>query len=252
MIEVAVMSNFIFLQEEWPNLMESAQNAEKHVNKDPVTCCFYSRYTLENMVKWIYANDSYLEHPGKRMLGSLVNAPKFKELLQLGIFDKIQIIQKKGNAAVHGEDVSPGDSLQVLKELHHVLYWFYRTYRSVPEIEDVLFDLDLIPEEPSTPTKQISELEKQLAEKEEQLKAQELKIKKTQQELINHYLKIRENKVRNQKAPDPHNYNEKETREYLIDILLQEAGWDVHAENALFLFQARPRKFWLVGEHLLH
>ena len=57
------MSNFTFLQQDWPELYETAREAEQNVNSAPRTSCFYARRSLERAVKWLYANDSYLKQP---------------------------------------------------------------------------------------------------------------------------------------------------------------------------------------------
>jgi len=57
------LSNFTFLQSDWPELYETAREAEQNVNSAPRTSCFYARRSLERAVKWLYANDSYLKQP---------------------------------------------------------------------------------------------------------------------------------------------------------------------------------------------
>jgi type I restriction enzyme, R subunit len=57
------MSNFTFLKTDWPELYETAREAEQNVNGAPRTSCFYARRSLERAVKWLYANDSYLKQP---------------------------------------------------------------------------------------------------------------------------------------------------------------------------------------------
>ena len=41
------MSQFVFLQREWPAVFDSAARAEVSVHGDPRTACFYARRTLE-------------------------------------------------------------------------------------------------------------------------------------------------------------------------------------------------------------
>jgi hypothetical protein len=55
------VSNVTFLQQDWPELYETAREAEQNVNSAPRTSCFYARRSLERAVKWLYANDSYLK-----------------------------------------------------------------------------------------------------------------------------------------------------------------------------------------------
>ncbi len=47
------MSNFTFLQSDWPDLYETAREAEQNVNSTPRTYCFYARRSLERAVKWL-------------------------------------------------------------------------------------------------------------------------------------------------------------------------------------------------------
>ena len=51
------MSNFTFLQAEWPEVYEAAKKAEEAVHPDPRTACFYARRALELAVGWAYRSD---------------------------------------------------------------------------------------------------------------------------------------------------------------------------------------------------
>ena len=57
------MSNFAFLQTEWPLLHESAAKAEALVHADARAACFYARRTLELAVAWLYKHDRGLRLP---------------------------------------------------------------------------------------------------------------------------------------------------------------------------------------------
>lgn len=76
------MSNFIFLKTDWPELYETAREAEQNVNSAPRTSCFYAQRSLERAVKWLYANDSYLKQPYADNLAALINEPTFREYLK--------------------------------------------------------------------------------------------------------------------------------------------------------------------------
>jgi type I restriction enzyme, R subunit len=52
-----MQTNFIFLQNEWPELLESAIEAEKAALSAPGTSAFSSRFALEQGVFWLYDND---------------------------------------------------------------------------------------------------------------------------------------------------------------------------------------------------
>lgn len=57
------MSNFTFLNNDWPELYETAREAEQNVASTPLSHRLYARRSLERAVKWLYANDSYLKQP---------------------------------------------------------------------------------------------------------------------------------------------------------------------------------------------
>ena len=51
------MSNFAFIQAEWPLMYESAMRVEETANTDARTSCFYARRTLEMAVAWLEQDD---------------------------------------------------------------------------------------------------------------------------------------------------------------------------------------------------
>ncbi|MBW4643001.1 MAG: DUF4145 domain-containing protein [Goleter apudmare HA4340-LM2] len=48
------MSQFTFLQAEFPAIYESANKAFSAAHPDPCTACFYARRALELTVNWLY------------------------------------------------------------------------------------------------------------------------------------------------------------------------------------------------------
>jgi len=246
------MSNFTFLSQ-WEDIQSSAQSAEKIARIDPRTSCFHSRRTLELAVKWMYRYDKWLKQPYDDKLSSLIHDPAFKNSLPAGLIYKLTAIQKTGNLAVHSDvKIYERDSLQLLKELHHFLYWFYRTYsiESSAANKNQVFSVDKIPLHVSVDAavaqsaKKLRELSALLEEQDkkavEALEEKERQNKLLQQQLDELQVKIAEAKIENQQSlqahPDRHDYNEAETRQYLIDQYLREAGWDL--SNAAFVGKA--------------
>lgn len=243
------MSNFDFLSE-WPELEENAKKAEANVNADPRSSCFYSRYTMERMVKWMYEFDDWLASNKPKYdnsLQTLVSETEFKRSLGRAVFPKIKSVQKQGNDAVHSErKINPPDSTYVLKELHHILYWFYRTYTGQSPVIDQVFDLRKIPLTVQidanlvmNSAKKIKVLEKQLIERDQAnqkaLEAERLKNRELQAAFNALQAQVGMQKASNvqffQTHKDPHDYNEAETRKHLIDQYLIEAGWNLNDAN---------------------
>jgi type I restriction enzyme R subunit len=233
------MSNFTFLKNDWPELYETAREAEQNVNSAPRTSCFYARRSLERAVKWLYANDSYLKQPYADNLAALIHEPTFRENLEPCLFPKILTIQKIGNLAVHSDKpINSSDSLHTLKELFHVLYWLARSYSpSAATIGKPLFDITRIPQKDSAVadrnTEQLAKLQAEQTEKDARLAAREAELARTIEEIAALKAKIQEYKERNSRTPDDHDYSEAETRDYFIDLLLKESGWDLKTQDVL-------------------
>ena len=73
------MSQFVFLQREWPGVFEAAEKAEAAVHGDPRTACFYARRALDLAVAWAYKHDPALRLPYQDNLSALIHEPSFKQ-----------------------------------------------------------------------------------------------------------------------------------------------------------------------------
>ncbi|EPM4286989.1 DEAD/DEAH box helicase family protein [Vibrio alginolyticus] len=221
-----------------------AKNAERNIKTDPRIAGFYARNALELMVETVFDIDNWLARPRHDVtLMSLIHDKGFKQNLTTNLFPKLKLVIKVGNEAVHSKTTLPQrDALQAVKELHHVLYWFIRTYTPNLERSKFLvqpFDEALISQQVSidaavatkalSSIKRVQELEKQLEQEDKvereaylkQLKENEV-LKAANQALLE---QIEQAKQSAEKVADAHDYNEEETRTYLIDVLLHEAGW---------------------------
>ncbi|PMK67112.1 restriction endonuclease subunit R [Vibrio lentus] len=226
-----------------------AKNAESNIKTDPRIAGFYARNALELMVETVFDIDNWLTRPRHdATLMSLIHDKDFKQNLETHLFPKLKLVIQVGNEAVHSKTTLPQrDALQAVKELHHVLYWFIRTYtpafanRDLNRNQFVVlpFDEALILQQVSidasvatkalSSIKRVKELEKQLEQDDkvereayfQQLKENET-LKAANQALLE---QIEQAKQSAEKVTDVHDYNEEETRTYLIDVLLHEAGW---------------------------
>ena len=67
------MSNFLFLQAEWPAVFDAASSAESSIDADPRAACFYARRALELAVAWAYKSDVALHLPYRDNLSALLH-----------------------------------------------------------------------------------------------------------------------------------------------------------------------------------
>lgn len=228
--------NFEFIRQHIPELHEDAANTEANARVAPRTCAFYARRSLEQVVQWMYARDSYLSRPYQDNLAALIFEPTFKDTVAPSLFNQIRMIHKLGNLAVHSNTpVNAHDGLQVTRCLHMVLSWLAKSYiRPQPEVP--VFDDSLLP----TPTvdsavdrtaEQLQAIQNALKDKDKAFAESQAKLADTEEELTRLREEIQRIKAENQQTIADEDYSEAATRDLFIDLMLREAGWDPHGAN---------------------
>jgi type I restriction enzyme, R subunit len=252
-------SNFSFLQAEWPDLHAEAARAEQAALSDPRTACFYARRVLELAVAWLYqaegGRSGALQMPYKPDLSAFLFEPSFKALVGAGLHAKMELIRKQGNNAVHSaRPVSQQDAAAVLRELFQVVFWLARHYgrnvaaRPAPSLQ---FRADLLPrpayeaaaqaaaQSSQAALQKLAALADELVARDAELALAQQKTNALDAELAQLRAEVAKAKAANTATPDTHDYNEAQTRDLYIDVLLREAGWA--------LDQARDREFEVQG-----
>ncbi|WP_329017558.1 DEAD/DEAH box helicase family protein [Micromonospora rifamycinica] len=228
------MSNFAFLRAEWPDLLDEAQRAERLAVADPRGSCFYARRTLELALGWLFDADATLRRPYKNDLSGKIHEPTLRNLVGTALQVKMNLIRKQGNQAVHEKTpVTTKESVPVLRELFHVTYWIARHYTrdqtQVPA-SALVFDPNLIPRPVPAEVRQqtraeLKALAEKLAAQDAALAAERQKSATLDAELAKLRAQIAAAKAVNEARPDDHDYDEAQTRNLYIDLLLAEAGW---------------------------
>jgi type I restriction enzyme, R subunit len=256
-------SNFSFLQAEWPALYAEAARAESAALTDPRTSCFYARRTLELAVVWLFQAEGgrggKLQMPYKPDLSAFLFEPSFKLLVGPGLHAKMDVIRKQGNNAVHSaRAITAQDATAVLGELFQVAFWLARHYgrsaeaRPAPSLQ---FRADLLPRPADASQAQaaalasaqatkaalekLAALADELARKDAAMAAAEQKSQARDAEMAQMRAEFAAAKAANTAAPDTHDYDEAQTRDLYIDLLLKEAGWP--------LDQPRDREYEVRG-----
>jgi len=238
------MSNFRFLETEWPNISESAIKAESTAMTDPRTACFYARRTLELAVSWAFKYDSGLRLPYQDNISALIHEPTFKQIAGNAVFTKAKVIVTLGNRAVHNRRPIPqNDAVVAVRELFHVCYWLAHTYaRQDRPVSGLTFDASQLPTSTPIPRQTLEQLQRlssQLRERDEKLSTLLADKESLDEELKRLRAEVAEARRAALAIPDNHDYSEAETRDYFIDLLLKEAGWP--------LDQSRDREFEVTG-----
>ncbi|PTM59613.1 DEAD/DEAH box helicase family protein [Desmospora activa] len=229
---------------QWKSVHEAAVEAESNVYVKPRTSLFYSRVTLERVVKWLYKNDDYLRYPPKEkpMLGDLIHERTFRENLSPGMFGPLKVIVKLGNLAVHEDTPIPvKDARLTFDHLFLFLSWLARYYAQ-PPVKNLKLDESLIPRTGAAPLpesrEELVKLEKQIAEKDTKL----LEITEENRRL-REQLRAKEKERALKPKVEILPENEARTRQLLIDVMLREARWDPERENVQeFAVEGMPNK----------
>ncbi|WP_422936282.1 DEAD/DEAH box helicase family protein [Sinomonas sp. P47F7] len=227
-----MVSNFSFLPPEWPELAQEAVKAEHYARRDPRTALFYARRTVELMVGWLYAAEN-IERPYKADFISLLHEPALKQLVDAKVWQKINVLRKAGNHAVHDSKPPAVTTAQyIIQELFHCCYWLARTYTrqeaNLPSLS-LQFDPALLAPASSVTAQASAE---DLAKLSVQLEAKDAELSESaeansalQAQIEELQTQVAAAKSRNERVPDKHDYDEALTRQHLIDLELQWAGW---------------------------
>ncbi len=238
------MSNFAFVRQTLPSVYADCARAESYLSSDPRSACFYSRRAVEELVGHLYEVLG-LRLPYRDDLSARINDAAFKARTGTGIAQKLNLIRKLGNTAVHDtRPIPPPAALQVLRELHHVVIWAAFHHSASPGLVPTKsqFDPKLAAKAAPLSREQLVQLAakfkaqdeahaKALAERDELLAGHEAEIAQLKQQIAAAQAA--------KTVSDDHDYLESETRDLFIDVLLHEAGWP--------LDQARDREYPVTG-----
>lgn len=230
------MSNFDFLHPDWPEFIDDAKAVEKLVHFDPRGATGRARHLIEQVVLWMYEHDEDLELPYDTGLYNITNEMGFKKIIGYQVYEKIKVIRKVGNIALHdNKRVTEDDALRVCREVFHVMYWLYSTYTTDEEPKPELsFDPDKVPKVESASKEsleRLQELESQMEERADRLRELQQSLEEKDKALEQRNREIKQMRLQTRKYADNHDYNEAETRELLIDVMLRESGWDPAERN---------------------
>lgn len=241
------MTTFAFLEDEFPEIGREADLAASAALADPRTSCFYARRVVELCARWAYKYDRSLRPPYEDNLSALVNAPSFRDLAGDRVYKFAREVIRLGNKAAH--DASPPsryDSVAAVSGLFQFCYWFARTYgRETRPSSSLTFDPKSLPDPRAvqqTSLAQVEDLNERLQEAErlaEIARERLLGQAKLEEELLLLRQEVAIARREAERVPDDHDYSEAQTRDFLIDLLLAEAGWH--------LTSGRDREFQVSG-----
>jgi type I restriction enzyme R subunit len=238
-------TNFQFLENDFATFYDRAHKAEQSVITDPRASLFYARMALEVAVNWMFVNDEELELPYDTSLHNLLLDQNFKNQFNHKTYNELHLIKKTGNLAAHNNPVNDVDSHTIIEHLYYFSKWFAKSYAQTDLSHLGPFDFTLIPQKGASTLsrKQIKELQSQfdneLDSYQERLKTKEEERQQLadENELFKKQIQVLQAQMESNKAAanvaaeTNHPRSEAETRKYLIDVALREAGWDLQGAN---------------------
>ena len=241
------MSNFTFLAAEFPAVHEAAVEAERQAAVSPVAAAFFAGKAVEVAVKWAFRSDPSLRLPYQDNIAALLHEPSFRRAAGEAVFAKAKYINTMRNRAVHEERrISAGDAAGAVKELFHVCFWFARTYAKIKPADSLTFDASVLSRRDEALKKAFVHIKAQQAAldaKNGELTKLLLDKENLDEELKRLRVEVAKARKAAEARPDRHDYNEAETRDRFIDLLLREAGWALDKpEDTEFRVEGMPTK----------
>ncbi|MCE8527904.1 DEAD/DEAH box helicase family protein [Ruegeria pomeroyi] len=220
-------SNFDILEPQWPDLAELGRFAESYVHSDPDSALTKMRIFVERLVKDLYRRLRIGHEPNPRLV-ELIDGDEFKAVMPRAILLKLDAIRVHGNRGAHGESSKPANARALLKELYHIACWLAISAKKASADQLPKYSEPPSPHQTATAAstlkRQIAEQELQLSELLKRIEEEKEARQATEAEAAN--LKEQLEAV-GQSAAKELGFDEQETRHWLVDRQLIDAGWNV-------------------------
>lgn len=228
--------NFEFLRPKWPELAGLGGFAEAYAHTDPVGSILKLRVFCEQIVEWIH-HDQRLPKPFQASLNDLLHNQPFKDVIPEVVLTKLHTLRSEGNKAAHGNKGDTTTALRLVNESYNIARWLHVNYArgNVADCPDFL-------EPPEGGVEGYTKRKEKRAIL-ERLGAQEIQLKKLLADIEQERsradqaeataeerqasLEAAMQATQQLQSVDPMAFNEEETRNYLIDQMLADEGWDV-------------------------
>ena len=231
--------NFEFLRARRAAIADLGAFAERYAHSDPSSSLVKARALLEQVVECIYV-DQRLPRPDRAGLHDLLLNEMFELLVPRVVREKMHAVRVRGNKAAHGEPVPPAIVVPLLQHVYDIAVWFHITVDGgrpdavtrfvpppvVPADEQSKGEIKREKRELATElARQESLLQQALAALEAERATHAAEVRAARDELT-------ELKTAGERVAATLKFSEAETRRFLIDTALVDAGWNVGPKGA--------------------
>jgi type I restriction enzyme R subunit len=219
-------NNFIFLEDNFPQIAKLGSLAESYLYSDPNACLIKLGMMAEGLVNLMYELDR-LEMPKDVSLSNKIRILNLDGMLPRNISDILYQLRIKRNVAAH-EGYGTFETASVLLEMAwHLAVWFVQTYG----------DYSFEPQEFELPEDHSKDVNYEQLIKENEALAAKLETVSANIDSLT----VSERKKRSDFAVGKLNLSEKETR-MLIDAQLRQVGWTADTANLRYSKGTMPQK----------
>jgi type I restriction enzyme R subunit len=228
-------TNFEFLRKSQPALASYAAFAESYCHTDPESSLLKIRLFAEQVVEHVYLTHALIK-PYQCSLHDLLNDRSFIQAVPAVVVSKLHSLRVSGNKGAHGGNATTRGALDALRQAHEVARWFHMTYcRGALSDAPAFVDLPAgageeskneLKREKKAVLERFAAQEAQLAEVLKELEATRLREQEARKAGAELEAELAATRARSQSSADVLGFDEKTTRDRLIDLMLRDAGWD--------------------------
>ena len=227
-----MVSNFIFLKEQFPLLARYGAQAERYLYFDSNSCLMKLGMIGETIVNLIFKYDR-IEPPYDNTAVARIDTLSREGLVTQDLVDILHALRKTRNKAIHENYSSVKDGMVLLPMAYGLCEWFMQTYGDW-NYEHHEYAL---PERPKKKQPVPAAEVKKAEEKEEEELAKQAEKKAVESTPV----KKEERKKQSYKMANQRIKSEAETR-YMIDEQLRQVGWEVDTQTMTYASGIRPKK----------
>lgn len=235
MINIMAYSNFKFLENSLQDLAILGDFAERYVYADPQSSAVKLRTFTEKFVEIIYTIRNISKPEEEDNLFELLKNEEFEKAVPNSILNLLHSMRVSGNKAAHGGELAVNKAVELLKQAHELAKWIYGTYCNGNVSEVKPFEAPSPKENTEDWKTEKPKLLKTLYEKDKQLNEalEELKAKREAKEAEpKKKEELEKFDLKGHEVVNELKYTEAETRRFLIDEELINAGWKVGDKDA--------------------
>jgi len=230
--------NFEFLKSRWPELAGLGGFAEAYAHNDAIGAISKLRAFCEQTVLFIH-HALKLPRLYRPNLIELLDHSAFQSAVPTVVVSKMHALRIEGNHAIHGNRGDTTTALRLVKDAFDLGRWLFMTFGGGKVADCPAF------KEPPEGGVEAAERRKEKRAILDRIAAQEAQMQKLLGDLeaertraeqavasaaeLQLALTAGQRSAAAIEAVDPLTFNEEETRRYLIDLMLADAGWKVGA-----------------------